>query len=63
MHKAFTRPVLKTASAQMRYLVRNRKGTRAVAQLLRISQRTVNGTLRTRLGSPARTSPPAWSAR
>ncbi|MFJ6501672.1 telomere-protecting terminal protein Tpg [Streptomyces virginiae] len=40
--EAFTRPIPKSAGAQMRYLVRQYKGsTRAVAGLLGISQRTV----------------------
>jgi hypothetical protein len=38
---AFTRPIPKSAGAQMRYLVRQLKGTRPVAQLLGITQRTV----------------------
>ncbi|WP_406259754.1 XRE family transcriptional regulator [Actinacidiphila glaucinigra] len=37
----FTRPIPKTAPAQMRYLVKQFKTTRAVAHLLGISQRTV----------------------
>lgn len=41
VHKAFTRPAPKSAPAQMRYLVKQHKGTEAVAQMLRISQRTV----------------------
>ncbi|WP_371594715.1 telomere-protecting terminal protein Tpg [Streptomyces virginiae] len=40
--EAFTRPIPKSAGAQMRYLVRRHKGsTRAVASLLGVSQRTV----------------------
>ncbi|WP_331731920.1 XRE family transcriptional regulator (plasmid) [Streptomyces avidinii] len=40
--EAFTRPIPKSAGAQMRYLVRQHKGsTRAVADLLGVSQRTV----------------------
>ncbi|MET9423622.1 XRE family transcriptional regulator [Streptomyces sp. NPDC006540] len=38
---AFTRPIPKTAGAQMRYLVKQFKGTRAAAAALGISQRTV----------------------
>ncbi|MFF8810391.1 telomere-protecting terminal protein Tpg [Streptomyces omiyaensis] len=38
---AFTRPVPKSAGAQVRYLVRQHGGTRAVAALLGVSQRTV----------------------
>ncbi|WP_318219211.1 telomere-protecting terminal protein Tpg [Streptomyces sp. SCL15-6] len=41
VQKAFTRPAPKSAPAQMRYLVKKMKGTKAVAQMLRISQRTV----------------------
>ncbi|MEU0659421.1 telomere-protecting terminal protein Tpg [Streptomyces lavendulocolor] len=41
VQKAFTRPPPKSAGAQMRYLVKQLKGTKAVAQMLRISQRTV----------------------
>ncbi len=32
VHKAFTRPAPKSAPAQMRYLVRQLKGTKAVAR-------------------------------
>ncbi|MEU6669283.1 XRE family transcriptional regulator [Streptomyces sp. NPDC046727] len=38
---AFTRPIPKSAQAQMKYLVKQLKSTRAVAQLLGVSQRTV----------------------
>ncbi|WP_030905021.1 telomere-protecting terminal protein Tpg [Streptomyces sp. NRRL F-5126] len=38
---AFTRPIPQSAPAQMRYLVKQLRGTRATAQLLGISQRTV----------------------
>ncbi|MFI1753307.1 telomere-protecting terminal protein Tpg [Streptomyces sp. NPDC020571] len=41
VQKAFTRPAPKSAPAQMRYLVRQLKGTKAVARLLQVSQRTV----------------------
>ncbi|MFJ4323211.1 telomere-protecting terminal protein Tpg [Streptomyces tricolor] len=41
VQKTFTRPAPKSAPAQMRYLVKQLKGTKPVAQLLRISQRTV----------------------
>ncbi|MDQ0836030.1 hypothetical protein QF032_007874 [Streptomyces achromogenes] len=41
VQKAFTRPAPKSAGTQMRYLVKQLKGTKAVAQMLRISQRTV----------------------
>jgi hypothetical protein len=47
---AFTRPIPKSAQAQMSYLVKQLKGTRAAAQVLGVSQRTVEryvaGTLR-----------------
>ncbi|WEO99413.1 XRE family transcriptional regulator [Streptomyces sp. FXJ1.172] len=38
---AFTRPVPKSAQAQMKYLVKQLKGTRQAAGLLGVSQRTV----------------------
>ena len=38
---AFTRPIPKSAQAQMKYLVRQLKGTKAVAEALGVSQRTV----------------------
>jgi hypothetical protein len=41
LERAFTRPIPKSAGAQMRYLVRQLKGTRPAAELLGISQRTV----------------------
>ncbi|WP_444544836.1 telomere-protecting terminal protein Tpg [Streptomyces albospinus] len=41
VQKAFTRPAPKSAGAQMRYLVKQLKGTKAVAELLHVSQRTV----------------------
>lgn len=41
VERAFTRPIPKSAPAQMRYLIRQEKSTRAVAQLLGVSQRTV----------------------
>ncbi|WP_406865051.1 XRE family transcriptional regulator [Streptomyces sp. HUAS MG47] len=41
LERTFTRPIPKSAGAQMRYLVKQYKGTRAVAALLGISQRTV----------------------
>ncbi|WP_121712691.1 XRE family transcriptional regulator [Streptomyces sp. E5N91] len=52
VQKAFTRPAPKTAPAQMRYLVRQLKGTRAVAQLLRISQRTVERYVKNQIRRP-----------
>ncbi|MER5996552.1 telomere-protecting terminal protein Tpg [Streptomyces viridosporus] len=39
--QAFTRPVPKSAGTQMRYLVKQLKGTHAVADALGVSQRTV----------------------
>lgn len=41
VHKAFTRPAPKSAGPQMRYMVKQLGGTRAVADLLRMSQRQV----------------------
>ncbi|MFJ2027857.1 telomere-protecting terminal protein Tpg [Streptomyces sp. NPDC087897] len=41
LDKALTRPVPKTAGAQMRFLVKQLKGTKEAAGLLGISQRTV----------------------
>ncbi|AYL34028.1 telomere-protecting terminal protein Tpg [Streptomyces fungicidicus] len=52
VQKAFTRPAPKTAPAQMRYLVRQLKGTRAVAQMLRISQRTVERYVKDQIKQP-----------
>ncbi len=52
VQKAFTRPAPKSAPAQMRYLVRQLKGTRAVAQLLRISQRTVERYVKDQIKKP-----------
>ncbi|CAL9332790.1 telomere-protecting terminal protein Tpg [Streptomyces sp. enrichment culture] len=52
VQKAFTRPAPKTAPAQMRYLVRQLKGTQAVAQLLRISQRTVERYVKGQIRKP-----------
>jgi hypothetical protein len=54
LESAFTRPVPKSAQAQMRYLVRQAKGTRAVAQLLGVSQRTVERYVAGRLKRPRR---------
>ncbi|MEU3984658.1 XRE family transcriptional regulator [Streptomyces sp. NPDC026672] len=50
----FTRPVPKSAQAQMRYLVGQLKGTRAVAELLGVSQRTVERYLTGQLKRPRR---------
>ncbi|CAM5648957.1 hypothetical protein STANM337S_06529 [Streptomyces tanashiensis] len=41
LDKALTRPVPKTAGAQMRFLVKQLKSTKAVVQFLGVSQRTV----------------------
>ncbi|GGW52529.1 telomere-protecting terminal protein Tpg [Streptomyces xantholiticus] len=49
---AFTRPVPKSAGAQMRYLVRRLKGTRAVADVLGVSQRTVERYVKGQLKRP-----------
>ncbi|MEU7334766.1 telomere-protecting terminal protein Tpg [Streptomyces sp. NPDC007074] len=52
VHKAFTRPVPKSAGAQMRYLVRQLKGTGAVARMLRISRRTVERYVKDQIRKP-----------
>ncbi|MFF5481059.1 telomere-protecting terminal protein Tpg [Streptomyces sp. NPDC012935] len=52
VQKAFTRPAPKSAPAQMRYLVRQFKGTKAVAQMLRISQRTVERYVKDQIKKP-----------
>ncbi|MER6119778.1 XRE family transcriptional regulator [Streptomyces sp. NPDC001743] len=52
VQRAFTRPVPKSAGAQMRYLVKQLKGTRAVAQMLRISQRTVERYVKDQIKKP-----------
>ncbi|GGV82846.1 hypothetical protein GCM10010294_58610 [Streptomyces griseoloalbus] len=52
VHKAFTRPAPKSAGAQMRYLVKQLKGTKAVAQLLRVSQRTVERYVKDQIKKP-----------
>ncbi|WP_217143881.1 XRE family transcriptional regulator [Streptomyces sp. AC627_RSS907] len=49
---AFTRPIPKSAQAQMKYLVKQLKGTRAVAQLLGVSQRTVERYVKGQLKRP-----------
>jgi hypothetical protein len=59
VQKAFTRPAPKTAGPQMRYLVKQLKGTRAVAQLLGISQRTVERYVKNQIKKPR----PALAAR
>ncbi|TSB19358.1 telomere-protecting terminal protein Tpg [Streptomyces benahoarensis] len=52
VQKAFTRPTPKSAGAQMRYLVKQYKGTKAVAQTLRISQRTVERYVKEQIKKP-----------
>lgn len=63
VHKAFTRPAPKSAGARMRYLVRKLGGTKAVADMLRISQRTVERYVRDQIKTPAPPSPYVWNAR
>ncbi|MFF9021356.1 telomere-protecting terminal protein Tpg [Streptomyces eurythermus] len=52
VQKAFTRPAPKSAPAQMRYLVKQLKGTKAVARLLGISQRTVERYVKNEIRKP-----------
>jgi hypothetical protein len=52
VQQAFTRPIPKSAGAQMRYLVKQLKGTKAVAQMLRISQRTVERYVKDQIRKP-----------
>ncbi|MEU9787599.1 XRE family transcriptional regulator [Streptomyces phaeochromogenes] len=52
VHKAFTRPAPKNAGAQMRYLVQQLKNTKAVAQMLRVSQRTVERYVKDQIKKP-----------
>jgi transcriptional regulator with XRE-family HTH domain len=52
VQQAFTRPVPKSAGARMRYLVKQLKGTRAAAQLLGVSQRTVERYVKGELKRP-----------
>lgn len=52
VRKSFTRPAPKSAGAQMRYLVKQLRGTRAVAQMLRISQRTVERYVKDQIKKP-----------
>ncbi|MBL1087632.1 XRE family transcriptional regulator [Streptomyces actinomycinicus] len=51
---AFTRPIPKSAQAQMKYLVKQLKGTRPVAELLGVSQRTVERYVKGQLKRPRR---------
>ncbi|MFE2329265.1 telomere-protecting terminal protein Tpg [Streptomyces sp. NPDC059385] len=48
----FTRPIPKSAGAQMRYLVRQEKSTKTVAQPLGISQRTVERYIKDQIKTP-----------
>jgi hypothetical protein len=52
VQKSFTRPAPKSAGAQMRYLVKQLKGTKAVARMLRISQRTVERYVKDQIKKP-----------
>ncbi len=52
VQKAFTRPAPKSAGAQMRYLVKQLGGTKAVAQMLRVSQRTVERYVKNQIKKP-----------
>lgn len=52
VQKAFTRRPPKSAGAQMRYLVRQLRGTRAVARMLRVSQRTVERYVKDQIKKP-----------
>ncbi|WP_327687306.1 telomere-protecting terminal protein Tpg [Streptomyces sp. NBC_00467] len=52
VQKAFTRPIPKSAGAQMRYLVKQYKSTKQVAQMLRISQRTVERYVKDQIKKP-----------
>ncbi|MFD0052684.1 telomere-protecting terminal protein Tpg [Streptomyces sp. NPDC005047] len=52
LEEAFTRPVPQSAQARMRYLVKQLKGTGAVARLLGISQRTVERYVKGQLKRP-----------
>ncbi|MFF1420247.1 telomere-protecting terminal protein Tpg [Streptomyces sp. NPDC058280] len=52
VQRAFTRPIPKSAGAQMRYLVKQLRGTKAVAQMLRVSQRTVERYVKDQIKKP-----------
>ncbi|GAB2949586.1 telomere-protecting terminal protein Tpg [Streptomyces sp. NPDC059173] len=52
VQKAFTRPAPKSAGAQMRYLVRQLGGTKPVALMLRVSQRTVERYVKNQIKKP-----------
>jgi len=47
-----TRPIPKSAGAQMRFLVKQLKGTRAAAQVLGVSQRTVERYVKGQIKNP-----------
>ncbi|UQW99210.1 XRE family transcriptional regulator [Streptomyces sp. RerS4] len=50
--KAFTRPIPKSAGAQMRYLVKQYKSTKAAAAALGITQRTVERYIKDQIKKP-----------
>jgi transcriptional regulator with XRE-family HTH domain len=52
VESAFTRPVPKSAGARMRYLVKHLKGTKPVADLLGVSQRTVERYVKDQIKRP-----------
>lgn len=52
VQKVFTRPAPMSAPARMRYLVRQFKGTGAVARMLRVSQRTVERYVKDQIKKP-----------
>ncbi|MFJ3673675.1 telomere-protecting terminal protein Tpg [Streptomyces sp. NPDC090106] len=52
LERAFTRRIPQSAQAQMKYLVKQLKGTKAAAQALGISQRTVERYIAGRLKRP-----------
>ncbi|MFE5207728.1 telomere-protecting terminal protein Tpg [Streptomyces sp. NPDC056600] len=52
VEKAFTRPAPRRAGTQMRYLVKQLGGTKPVAQLLRVSQRTVERYVKNQIKKP-----------
>ncbi|MER7050301.1 telomere-protecting terminal protein Tpg [Streptomyces jumonjinensis] len=52
LEKVFTRPAPKSTQAQMKYLVKQLKGTKAAAQALGISQRTVERYVKGQLKRP-----------
>ncbi|GGY06753.1 hypothetical protein GCM10010358_70000 [Streptomyces minutiscleroticus] len=52
VHQAFTRPIPRSGGAQMRYLVKQLKGTRAAAAALGISRRTVERYVKDQIKRP-----------